>query len=183
MPGIRLRCTTGDERGVALIVVMLVMMALSALGMSLALVTSTERQVTATYRDGMAVLYAADAALERVLPDLEATSSFIDGPPGPRRMPDGTLIDLHDLTSMVSEARSGGVPPWQLFGHGPLSIATAHSPGVYAIVWRAADPSDTPGRLSVMVHAYGPHGTRRIIEATLLRADRGAEMISWREIR
>jgi hypothetical protein len=185
MPRVRVRNVTVHERGMALIVVMLVMMVLSALGMSLALVTSTERQVTATYRDGMAALYAADAAIERVLPDLASldvnnpltgteTSSFIDGPPGQRRLPDATVIDLHDLTS----------PPWQLYGHGSLPTAsTTLAPTMYAVVWLADDPFDTDGRLSLMAHAYGPRGARRVIEATVLKTDHGVEMLSWRETR
>ena len=52
------------------------MVALSALAMSLALLASTESRVTATYRDGLEVLYGAEAALERVLPDLAAEADF-----------------------------------------------------------------------------------------------------------
>jgi hypothetical protein len=106
-----------SERGVALILVLLVMMTLSALSMSLAVMVSTESRVAANYRDGIEVLYGADAALERVLPDLAAApdlnavlagttvSTFIDGPAGTRRMPDGTFTDLRALTSMVNCGR------------------------------------------------------------------------------
>ena len=44
--------------------------------MSLAVLASTESRVTATYRDGLEVLYGAEAALERVLPDLAAEPDF-----------------------------------------------------------------------------------------------------------
>jgi Tfp pilus assembly protein PilX len=50
-----------SERGVALILVLLVMMTLSALSMSLAIMVSTESRVAANYRDGIEVLYGADA--------------------------------------------------------------------------------------------------------------------------
>ena len=60
----------GPEQGVALIIVLLVMLTLSALAMALALLTSTETRVAAAYRDGLEVLYATDAAVERALSDM-----------------------------------------------------------------------------------------------------------------
>jgi hypothetical protein len=212
-----------SDRGVALILVLLVMMTLSALAMSLALLVSTESRITANYRDGMEAFYGAEAGLARVLPDLEAetdpnrvlsglsVSSFIDGPPGLRRLPDGTFTDLHALTSTLNcgrvmcsdadldearEERPWGRnnPRWQLYGYGRL-------PGdsrVYAVVWVADDPSETDmdpftdgggeenpglGRLSITAHGYGSAGTRRAIEATVARDARGLSMLSWREVR
>jgi hypothetical protein len=182
--------------------------------------------VTATYRDGLEVLYGTEAALERVLPDLvveddfnrvltgAVTSSFTDGPPGLRRLPDATFTDLHALTAMVNcgrvacqdaeldaarEDRPWGRnnPRWQLYGYGQL-------PGdsrVYAVVWVADDPSETDqdpmtdggegdgaenpgrGRLSLLAHGFGPAGTRRVVEATIVRNHDGLRMISWREVR
>ena len=108
----------GPERGVALIIVLLVMLTLSALAMALTLLTSTETRVAAAYRDGLEVLYATDAAVERAIrdlamePDIDSvlsgltTSSFIDGPPGSRMFPDGTSVDLHSLTAMVNCGRA-----------------------------------------------------------------------------
>jgi len=157
-----------SERGVALILVLLVMMTLSALSMSLAMMVSTESRVAANYRDGIEVSYGAAAALERVLPDLAAApdlngvlagvtvSSFIDGPAGLRRLPDGTFTDLRALTSMVNCGRpvcrdvdldevrddrpwGRNNPRWQLYGYGRL-------PGdsrVYTVVWVADDASET----------------------------------------
>jgi len=203
-----------SDRGVALVIVLLVMVALSALAMSLAVLASTESRVTATYRDGMEVLYGAEAALERVLPDLAAepdfnrvlagatTSSFTDGRPGLRTLPDGTVMDLHTLTvdfNAAGEDRPWGPnnPRWQLYGYGRL-------PGdsrVYAVVWVADDPSETDldpltdggegegaenagrGRLSLTAHGYGLAGTRRVVEATIARSDLGLRLISWREVR
>jgi Tfp pilus assembly protein PilX len=65
-----------NDRGVALILVLLVMVTVSALAMSLALMVSTESRVAANYRDGMEAYYGAEAALERVLPDLAAQPDF-----------------------------------------------------------------------------------------------------------
>jgi hypothetical protein len=164
-----------SDRGVALMLVLLVMMTLSALAMSLALLVSTESRVAANYRDGLEVFYGAEAALERVLPDLAAEpdpnrvltglalSSLTDGPPGLRRLPDGTFTDLHALTSLLNcgravcndaeldEAREDrpwgrNNPRWQLYGYGPSTALGAGRLGearVYAVVWVADDPSET----------------------------------------
>ena len=107
-----------SERGVALILVLLMTTTVSALALSLSILVSTERQVSANYSDGTETLYGAEAALERVLPELAASpdlngvlaglaaSSFFDGPPGPRRLGDGTFMDLHALTSMLNCGRA-----------------------------------------------------------------------------
>lgn len=212
-----------SDRGVALILVLLAMMAISALATSLAVLVSTESRVAANYRDGIETLYGADAALQRVLPDVAAetdlagvlsgtvVSSWTDGPPGRRELPDGTFADLHALTALVNcgkavcsdadldemrEERPWGRnnPRWRLYAYGQLP-GDSH---VYAVVWIADDQSETDdapvidgdgdenpgrGRLSITAHGYGPSGTRRIIEATVVKNGQAVEMISWREIR
>jgi hypothetical protein len=146
------------------------MLGLSALALSLALLTATESRVSAAFRDGLQVFYGADAAIARVLPDLAAEadvhavlagrsiSSYSDGPPGLRTLPDGTIVQLHTLTQMVScgqpacidadlddtrEDRPWGRnnPRWQLYGYGPMTTSL-DAPRVYAIVWIADDPSE-----------------------------------------
>jgi hypothetical protein len=165
------------ERGVALIIVLLVMLTLSALALALALLTSTETRVAAAYRDGLEVLYATDAAVERAIRDLAmerdidsvlsglTTSSFIDGPPGSRMLPDGTSTDLHSLTAMVScgstvcsdddldaegDDRPWGPnnPRWRLYAYGSVEAWASgpiRVPKVYQVVWVADDPSETDG--------------------------------------
>jgi len=216
-----------SERGVALILVLLVMMTLSALSMSLAVMVSTESRVAANYRDGIEVSYGAAAALERVLPDLAAAadlngvlagvivSSFIDGPAGLRRLPDSTFTDLRALTSMVNCGRpvcravdldevrddrpwGRNNPRWQLYAYGPSTVFGTEGVGMYMVIWVADDPSETDmdpftdgggpenpgrGRLSITAHAYGQAGTRRIIEATVAKDERGMRVLSWREAR
>jgi hypothetical protein len=161
-----------SERGVALILVLLVMMTLSALSMSLAVMVSTESRVAANYRDGIEVSYGAAAVLERVLPDLAAAtdlngvlagltvSSFIDGPAGLRRLPDGTFTDLRALTSMVNCGRpvcsdvdldevrddrpwGRNNPRWQLYAYGPSTAFGTEGARMYTVVWVADDPSET----------------------------------------
>src|SRR5688572_9557028 len=139
-----------DERGVALIVALMAMMLLMALGMALVLTTMTETRISANYREGSEALYAADAAIERVMQDLltvpdwntvladgGTTSAFIDGEPGARTLPDGSSLDLNEATSMVRcgkiECEDADIttstaerpwgdnnPRWQLYAYGPM---------------------------------------------------------------
>jgi len=165
----------GDEQGVALIVALLSMMLLTALGMALSLTTTTERRISSNYRDGVETLYAADAAVERVMQDVltvpdwnrildgSVTSSFTDGVPGNRTLPDGSSLDLTQATNMVrcgktstcsnadmdayTDERPWGLnnPRWQLYAYGRLEDViqtnTINS-NVYVIVWMADDPAD-----------------------------------------
>src|SRR6187549_1592268 len=80
-----------SERGSALIIALMATMLLTALGLTLVLMSNTETQISANYRNSQEALYAADAAVERVVQDLLMTprwndvlagtvqSSFIDG--------------------------------------------------------------------------------------------------------
>jgi hypothetical protein len=103
-----------NEDGIALIVALMAMMLMMALGIALVLTTTTETQISANYREGTEALYAADAAVERVMDDIltvpdwndiltgTARSAFIDGAPtGTRHLPDGTTIDLDKATNML----------------------------------------------------------------------------------
>jgi len=210
----------GDERGIALIIALLSMMMLMALGMALTLTTNTERSIASNYRDGVETVYAADAAVERVVQDLltvpdwnrildgTAQSSFIDGPIGTRTLPDGSSLNLVEATEMVRCGKTAcsaadidlatderpwlkNNPRWQLYAYGPLREVTPTdtiNSNVYVVVWVGDDPSENddlpftdgdesaglnPGRgvVSMLVHAYGPSGTRRVIETTFARTD------------
>ena len=82
------------EDGVALIIALMSMMLLMALGIALVLTTTTETRISANYREGTEALYAADAAVERVMDDILTVpdwndilsgvrqSAFIDGAAG-----------------------------------------------------------------------------------------------------
>jgi Tfp pilus assembly protein PilX len=104
-----------DERGVALIVALMAMLLLTALGLALVLSTTTETMIAGSYRNGQEALYAAEAGIERSMPDLLAvpdwsaipagnmTSAFIDGPPsGSRTLPDGASLDLTQATNLAT---------------------------------------------------------------------------------
>jgi hypothetical protein len=126
-----------DERGVALVLALMAVALLSALGLALAVTTSTELLIAANYRNAQEALYAADAVAERGLADLPAVSgwntvfdgsarsTFVDGlPSGTRTLPDGTTIDLAQVVNMANCGKpttctasdlttsSGGSRPW-----------------------------------------------------------------------
>jgi hypothetical protein len=103
-----------DEQGVALIIAMMAVLLMSALGLALVMTTTTETKIAGNFREGHEALYAADAAVERVMQDLltvpdwnnvlagALTAGFIDGPPaGPRTLPDGSRLDLTEATNML----------------------------------------------------------------------------------
>lgn len=142
------RCA--DERGVALIVSLMTMLLLTALGVALMLVTVTETKISGNYRNGSEALYAADAAIERVMQDLltvpdwnnilsgATTSAFIDGPAAGVRNTAAGPIDLTEATNVVrcgkvtvcSDADMNAAtddrpwalnnPRWQLYAYGPM---------------------------------------------------------------
>jgi PilX N-terminal len=137
------------ERGVALIVVLLVTMLLSALGLSLTMVTSTERRVADSYLGGGEAFYAADAALELAAQELSrildwsqvldgsVTSTFIDSQVASQGWPGGQAQTSREATALVSCRRTSCTaaeldartserpwgsnnPRWQLFAYGPV---------------------------------------------------------------
>jgi PilX N-terminal len=141
--------TGRTQRGVALIVVLLVMMLLSTLGLSLTMVTSIERRVADSYLGGSETFYAADAALELAAQELSGildwsqvldgtvTSTFIDPQVSLQGWPGGQARTSREATALVSCRRSSctaaeldartserpwGVnnPRWQLFAYGPV---------------------------------------------------------------
>ena len=138
-----------DERGMALILVLLCAMLFLALGGALVTVASTESTISATYREGTAALAGAEAAVIRTFAELATadlnvvlggvvTSTFTDGSiAGLRRLPDGTPLDLAVATNnercgatactdeqmaAVTAERPWGVnnARWQLYASGWL---------------------------------------------------------------
>ncbi len=66
----RLRTRLSDQQGSALIIALMAMMLLTALGAAVVMVSTTETRISGNYRDSQEALYAADAAVERVVQDL-----------------------------------------------------------------------------------------------------------------
>ena len=165
------------ERGSALVMVLLCATLFLALGGALVTVGSTESAISATFREAAVALAAADAAVARVTPDLASavdlnallagfvSSTFTDGSAvAPRRLPDGTLLDLVAATNIqrcgevtctdaqmdaITAERPWGVnnARWQLYGSGWLRDLApgTDAPHAYVVVWIGDDPLETDG--------------------------------------
>jgi len=187
-----------SERGVALVIVLMATMLLTALVLSLVMVTSGETMLTANYRHSQEVLYGADAAVERVVQDIltvsqwnqlitasgNLQSSFTEGPTNVT-LPDGTAIDVfkeRDRLQAQTDAMNlwgPDNPRWQVYAYGPLSAILpdgVDSP-VYVAVFVADDPSETDGNpqldangvLTLHAEAWGSGGSRKVVEVTIAR--------------
>ncbi|MCX6551357.1 MAG: pilus assembly PilX N-terminal domain-containing protein [Acidobacteria bacterium] len=167
-----------SESGSALVVALMAMMLMTALGLSLVLTTSSETILSSNYRTSQEAMYAADAALERAtlefpdVTDLDSLlsgaqrSTFTDGSPGVRTLPNGTTLDLLALTNRnncgkltsCSTAEMNAVtadrpwgpnnPRWQLYAYGPINNllpgGDMASP-FYVVVWVGDDQAETDG--------------------------------------
>jgi hypothetical protein len=104
-----------DDRGAALITVLLVMLLMGALAGALAITTTVETTIAGNYRRVEQDRAAAEAVLERALVDLAvapdwtpalaggAQSTFSDGPPtGVRTLLTGERVDLDQLASRAN---------------------------------------------------------------------------------
>jgi hypothetical protein len=105
----------GRDQGIALLLALLSLCLLSTLGLALVLVTTTDLQVAANYRDTQEAFYAAESGLERALDDLllqpewndvlagERRSAFVDGAPaGTRTLVGGTTLDLGSVLNRAN---------------------------------------------------------------------------------
>ena len=106
---------SAGQRGIALIMVMLVTVFLSALGAGLILAVFMDRLAAGNMSGSVALLYAADAVVELAARDLSQVadwnavltgarpSSFTDGAPGGvRGIPGGGTVDLTAATNMLN---------------------------------------------------------------------------------
>jgi hypothetical protein len=210
-----LRRIEGEE-GTALIVALMATMLLTALGLTLVLMSNTETSISSNYRNSQEALYAADAAVERVVQDLLLIPRWNDvlaGDTGvspscsgvstffPRSLtPSGfvdtaTTVTLGDSTQQLNLLSAtcnmqkatdtlnlwgANNPVWRLFAWGRVNSmlpdGTVDSPD-YVGVWIADDPADgdndptldSNGTLTLHAEAFGPSGTRKVIEVTVAR--------------
>lgn len=139
------------QRGVALILAILVTSFLTAIGLGLMLIVFMDRLATGNLRGSVAMLHAADAAIELAARELavvadwdpvlagQVQGSLVDGPPGGLRVTPGGAIDLTMLTNQLNCGRSTACTAadmdlntaerpwglnnarWQLFSYGPWS--------------------------------------------------------------
>ena len=198
----RLRQRLGNEDGTALIIALMAMMLLTALAAAVVMVSSTETKIASNYSNGQEAIYAADAAVERVVQDLlmvprwndiltgTSQSAFKDGEcASSKDLPGGGILLLCGASSASSQLQAdtdqlnswgANNPQWRLFAWGPLSDMLPNdeidSP-MYLAVWVADDPAETDGNpqadvngtLTLHAEAYGPRGTRKIVEVTVAR--------------
>jgi Tfp pilus assembly protein PilX len=95
------------EDGIALIVALLATLVLSALGLSLMVMASTETLIAANYRDGVEAFHAAEAALERAIPELASVPdwSAVLGGAGVRSAAPSTFTDA-SLSAVLADGRT-----------------------------------------------------------------------------
>ena len=187
-----------DERGIALVIVLLSTMLLTALAISLVLLTSSETLLTANYRNAQESLYAADAAVERVVQDLltvaqwndllqgtgNLQSSFTEGPTT-LTLPDGTRLDVNlECARVQAETARLHVwgqndPVWRVYAYGPMAnmLPEGVESNAYVLVLVGDDPSeidnnpaaDTNGVLTLRAEAWGAGGSHKVVEVTVAR--------------
>jgi hypothetical protein len=162
---------TRDERGLALLLAILLVLMLVAIGGAVSIASRTETLIAANFRQSREALYAAEGAIALAVRDLgdaadwsavlsgALASSFTDGAAiGSRTLPGGETVVLccsrPSLTDDVQQRAHGGrswgpdTPQWQLFAWGPSSGWLA--PGridsaMYLVVWVADDTADGDG--------------------------------------
>jgi Tfp pilus assembly protein PilX len=119
-----------------------------------------------------------------------AKSAFVDGGMSdPKTLPSGGRVTLccgtntatGQLQAETTTANLWGPnnPSWQLFAWGPLGdiLPGGIRSQMYVAVWVADDPAeidgvpaaDVNGTLTVHAEAYGPSGTRKVVEITVAR--------------
>jgi hypothetical protein len=188
-----------NERGTALIIALMAMMLLTALGAAVVMVSNTETHIASNYRNSQEALYAADAAVERVVQDLlmiprwndilsgAEKSAFVDGATDVLKpLPAGGKIKLDTATAQLQldtdtmNLWGANNPRWRLFAWGPVEDMLPNnqidSP-MYVAVWVADDPAendgnpllDANGTITLHAEAIGPAGTRKVVEITVAR--------------
>ena len=171
-----------NEQGTALIIALMAMMLLTALAAAVVMVSSTEVKIAGNYNNAQETLYAADAAVERVVQDLllvprwndilagTVQSALIDGSAAAvKSVPGGGSIrlccDAASATGQLQAATDAlnqwgtNNPKWKLFAYAPLKNML---PDV-------AMDSPTNGTLTLHAEAFGPTGTHKVIEVTVAR--------------
>jgi hypothetical protein len=116
-----------SARGIALVLALLVTSFLTAIGLGLALIVMMDRLATGNLRGSVAMLYAADAAIELVARDLSqladwnaaltgaSLSAFVDGAPsGVRDVPGGGTVDLTASTNLLNCGSTAGCTSAQM---------------------------------------------------------------------
>lgn len=204
------RCDRGPA-GSALVAVLSVLSLGLATTAVLVLLSSAEWRLAAADRDALEARYAAEAALDRALVDLQATTAWDDvlggvvqgsmGSCGARVKVGGTEIDLEaERQRMQARTNAGGggpnTPRWVLFGCGRLDdvlpAAVDSRSALYVSVWVADDEAELDAAVErdsnqavwLRAVAFGPLGARRAVEALVVRttaAPTPVRRLVWRD--
>ena len=118
-----------SDRGVALVVALLMMMLLSALGLSLTMVTSTEERVADAYLSGSETFYAADAAFELAVQELALVPDW-------SRVLDGSVTST--FVDDAGSNRGAGQADWQRQVARPRHWSPATGPRARPRTWTPA---------------------------------------------
>lgn len=186
-----------DERGAALVAVLLSTVLVSAIGAALTVTATTESTIASSFRLDRELAYAAEAAVERAMQDVRVATQWDDllsgaqattflDPASVPTLPTGGRLDLRALTSRMqaaTNARMAGpnTPQWQLVASGRLAdVAGRGSIGspAYLVVWVADDVSETDGNTAadsndvivIRGEAVGSGGRTRTLDVTVTRA-------------
>ena len=200
------------SRGAVLIVTMMALLLLVALTGALIPLTSSETAIAANHRLAVQSLYAAEAALQRAVRELEDAPSWDDVLAGRRRaavwddrttrqLAGGAVLDLNAATQALADAGAGRSGAgrglrWRLYAHGPLGAVLPQDPTgglLHAAVWVADDPADDDGDplrdangvLVLHAAAVGPALAQRAVQATLARPAAAARPVvtAWTVVR
>ena len=109
----RLRSRLANQEGSALIIALMAMMLLTALGAAVVMVSNTESRSAGNYRNSQEALYAADAAVERVVQDLLLVPAGTTSSTAPRSPA------LSTATTTADQTLPGG-------GHGDALLRRQH---------------------------------------------------------
>lgn len=184
------------ERGVILIVTLVVIAVLTLIGAGVVTLATTETAIAASYRRQTQLLAIAEYAAIRAIAELETipddawldltqplASGFLDRIEAPVRI-GGAWVEPLPLTAMLN-AEAGG-REWQLFaslGAGALAAEPGAAPP-HVLIWVAREADGDDGVVVyVRAGAFGIAGARRLVDAALARVDGRLELRSWHEVR
>jgi hypothetical protein len=195
------------DDGSAVVLAMVVVLLLAAIAFATATTTDIERMSASGEPNRLAVAYAADAALERAMQELQAppdwTAALNGGVTSALRESGATMwgqsIDLAAATTELqantdaADARGADATRWRLFLSGSLSAMVPGRPRdvlSYLIVWVGDDRAESDGNplvdsnrtIRVHARALGPRDARVDREA-LLRRDEDGGVVRVGEIR
>jgi hypothetical protein len=196
-----------SDEGIAVVLALVVVLLLAALALATATATDVERMSAASEPNRLAAAYAADAALERAIQDLQAPPDWttaLNGSVTSTLRESGATMwgQAIDLTAMTSElqaetdaadARGADTTRWRLFLSGSLAAMVPARPREvlpYLVAWVGDDRAESDGNplvdgnRTIRVHALalGPRDVRVEREAVLRRDEDGGagRVVGWK---